>query len=142
LKTVNLEDYLSKQTGNTSLLYACILFVGLHSILLGLFIYIFTPTFYDLFFSAPPENIFFVRQSGVFLFCLGVYYLLPLLNFKYLYNMVLFTVFTKIVAVLFLVANASLTLSPPAIYAAALADGIMATILIIVLFSHKKNVNT
>ena len=138
MKTANLEECHSERPKILSFLYVCVLLVGLHSIFLGLFIYLFTDIFYELFFSAKVGNIFFIRQSGVFLFCLGAYYLLPLIDFKQLYNMVQFTVFTKIVAVLFLTTNAKLMLSTNAIYMAAFADGIMATVLVIALYSQRR----
>lgn len=139
LKTTNFTDCLSGQPKVLLILYVCTLLVSLHSILLGLFIYFFTESFYEFFFASQPENVFFVRQSGVFLFCLGVYYFLPLLDFQQLYPMVHFTIFTKIVAVLFLVTNANLSLSPNSIYMAALGDGLMATCLIITLYFCRKS---
>ena len=110
-----------------------IFFVGMHSIFLGIFIYFFTDYFYQEFFSATVENIFFVRQSGVFLFLAGFFYLYPLLNIKQNYNLLLLVVFSKIIAVLFLISNAEFTLSPIMIYLAAFFDGIMAFLLI---FTH------
>ncbi len=139
MKTVNFTELFSDQPKVLAFLYVCILFVGLHSIFLGLFIYLFTNTFYEFFFAAQPENVFFVRQSGVFLFCLGAYYLLPLLDFQQLYPMVQFTVFTKIVAVLFLITNAKLSLSATAIYLAAFSDGLMAMILIFTLYFCRRS---
>ena len=53
--------------------------IGLHSIALGIVIYFYTDFFYQKFFSASVENIFFVRQSGVFLFLAGFFYLAILL---------------------------------------------------------------
>lgn len=139
MKAVNFLDIFSDQPKVLSFLYICTLLVGLHSIFLGLFIYLFTNSFYNFFFATQPENVFFVRQSGVFLFCLGVYYLLPLLDFQQLYPMVQFTIFTKIVAVLFLVTNADLSQSPNAIYMAAFGDGLMASCLIISLYFCRRS---
>lgn len=139
LNTDKFIDDFSGQPRIFVILYICTLIVGLHSILLGLFIYLFTNSFYEFFFAALPENIFFVRQSGVFLFCLGVYYLLPLLDFQQLYPMIHFTIFTKIVAVLFLVTNADLSQSPNSIYMAALGDGLMASCLIISLYFCRRS---
>lgn len=127
------------RSGSLSFLYICILFVGLHSVFLGLFIYFFTDIFYKLFFSTQPENVFFVRQSGVFLFCLGSYYLMPFINFQKLHNTVVFTIFTKVVAVLFLVFNAHLSLSPTAIYLAAAGDASMALILLVAFLNQRRN---
>ena len=105
---------------------ALILFlVGMHSILLGLTIYFFTDFFYDTFFATPVENIFFVRQSGTFLFLAGLFYLYPLVNLRKFYNLVLLVIVSKIVAVVFLVTNAGYTTAPAMIYLAALFDGLM-----------------
>ena len=139
METVNLETNISEQSKVQVFFYAFTLLVGLHSIFLGIFIYLFTNTFYELFFAAQPENIFFVRQSGVFLFCLGVYYLLPLLDFQQLYPMVQFTIFTKVVAVLFLISNVNLSQSPKSIYMAAFADGLMAAGLTFTLYFYRRS---
>ena len=115
--------------------------VGLHSIVLGLVVYFFTDFFYQIFFAAAVENIFFVRQSGVFLFIAGLFYLYPLIDMKKLYNLILLVICSKIIAVYFLIANAKFTLSPPMIYLAAFFDGLMAVLLIITYFSYRKNFN-
>ena len=116
-----------------------ILFVGIHSICLGLVIYFFTDFFYQQFFSAPVENIFFVRQSGVFLFLAGLFYLYPLKDLKSLYNLILLVIFSKATAVYFLVANAPFTLAPQMIYLAAFFDALMGCALILVYFNCRKN---
>ena len=115
--------------------------VGLHSIVLGLVVYFFTDFFYQIFFAAAVENIFFVRQSGVFLFIAGLFYLYPMIDMKKLYNLILLVICSKIIAVYFLIANAKFTLSPPMIYLAAFFDGLMAVLLIITYFSYRKNFN-
>lgn len=102
-----------------------VFFVGMHSIVLGIVIYFFTDFFYQQFFSAAVENIFFVRQSGVFLFLAGFFYLYPLIDLKKYYNILLLVVFSKFVAVYFLVANAGFTLAPAMIYLAAFFDCLM-----------------
>lgn len=103
--------------------------VGSHSILLGLTIYFFTDYFYNIFFNAGVENVFFVRQSGIFLFLAGLFYLYPLTNLKDFYNLILLVIFSKIVAVIFLISNAEYTTSPLMIYLAAFFDGTMALVL-------------
>ena len=115
--------------------------VGMHSILLGLFIYFFTDAFYKIFFAASVENIFFVRQSGTFLFLAGFFYLYPLLNLRKLYNLILLVIFSKIIAVIFLVSNAGFTSAPLMIYLAAFFDGVMGLVLAIVYFRVKKTVS-
>lgn len=117
-----------------------VLLVGMHSILLGLIIYFFTDFFYSVFFSASVENIFFVRQSGIFLFLAGLFYLYPLIDLKNLYNLVLLVIFSKIVAVIFLVANAGYTAAPLMIYLAAFFDGLMAIVLTTMYLRVKKTV--
>jgi hypothetical protein len=128
-----------ERSGSHPFLYISILLVGSHSMILGMFIYFFTDIFYKIFFSTRPDNIFFVKQSGIFLFCLGAYYFLPFMNFQKLYNAVLFTIFTKIVAVLFLVFNSHLSLSPTAIYLAAAGDASMAVLLSIAWYIQRRN---
>jgi hypothetical protein len=107
-----------------------IFFVGLHSIFLGILIYFFTDYFYQEFFSATVENIFFVRQSGVFLFIAGFFYLFPLIDLKNNYNFILLVIFSKVVAVIFLISNAQFTMSPSMIYMAAFFDGVMGLLLV------------
>jgi hypothetical protein len=113
--------------------------VGLHSILLGLTIYFFTDFFYSTFFATSVENIFFVRQSGIFLSLIGLFYLYPLLNLRSLYNLILLVIFSKIVAVIFLITNAGLTAAPLMIYLAAFFDGFMALVLVGVYFRLLKS---
>ena len=108
--------------------------VGMHSIMLGLTIYFFTDFFYRVFFNSSVENIFFVRQSGTFLFLAGLFYLYPLLNLRKLYNLILLVIFSKIVAVIFLVSNAAYTAAPVMIYLAAFFDGLMGVVLVAVYF--------
>jgi hypothetical protein len=115
--------------------------VGLHSILLGLIIYFFTDFFYKVLFAASIENLFFVRQAGIFLFLAGFFYLYPLLNLRNLYNLILLVIFSKIVAVIFLISNAGYTTAPLMIYLAAFFDGLMALVLTIVYFRLKKTVS-
>jgi hypothetical protein len=118
-----------------------IFLVGMHSILLGLFIYFFTDLFYKVFFAASIENLFFVRQSGIFLFLAGFFYLYPLLNLRNLYNLILLVIFSKIVAVIFLISNAGYTAAPLMIYLAAFFDALMGLLLAIVYFRVKKTVS-
>lgn len=116
-----------------------VFFIGMHSIILGLFIYFFTDFFYQIFFAATVQNIFFVRQTGTFLFLAGLFYLYPLIDLKKLYNLILLVIFSKITAVYFLVANAKYTLSPQMIYLAAFFDGLMCFLLIFTYFNCRKN---
>lgn len=106
-----------------------VLLVGLHSILLGSFIFFFTDFFYGLFFGSGVENAFFVRQSGIFLVIAGFFYLSPLLDLRKFYILTLFVIGSKITAVIFLLTNAQLAAAPLSIYAAAAGDGLMAIVL-------------
>lgn len=116
-----------------------IFLIGLHSIALGIVIYFYTDFFYQKFFSASVENIFFVRQSGVFLFLAGFFYLYPLIDLKRLYNFLLLIIFSKFIAVLFLLSNAKFTLAPSMIYLAAFFDGLMAVVLVSLYFRLRTN---
>jgi hypothetical protein len=100
--------------------------VGVHSILLGIFIYFMTDIFYKTFFSGEVMNLFFVKQSGLFLFLLGLFYLLPLTNLEKLSQVTVVTIITKILAVLFLLSNANDTPAPVMIYLAGFGDACMA----------------
>jgi len=121
-------------TNSKNLFWAALILslVGIHSILLGLSIYFFTEIFYKVFFAAKIENFFFVRQSGIFLFLIGLFYLYPLFNLKNLYSLILLVIFSKTVAVLFLITNAQLTTAPAMIYLAAFFDGLMGAVLTVV----------
>ena len=114
--------------------------VGIHSILLGVIIYFYTDFFYKVFFASSVENLFFVRQSGIFLFLAGFFYLYPLLNLKNLYNMILLVIFSKVVAVFFLITNAGYTPAPLMIYLASFFDGLMALVLVTVYFRLKNHI--
>jgi hypothetical protein len=116
------------------------LFVGLHSISLGTFLYFFTDFFYKTFFCAEVENFFFVRQSGIFLVLAGLVYLFPLLDVAKFHRLILVVIISKIAAVIFLLTNARYTPVPAMINLAALGDAAMATGLIVVYAGclHKK----
>ena len=106
-----------------------ILLVGIHSLSLGIFIYFFTELFYRIFFQAEIENIFFVRQAGLFLFCLGLFYLSLLTDLKRMHRLVIVVISTKVLAVIFLITNAQFTNCPTMILISAAGDGSMALLL-------------
>ena len=120
-------------------LYISVFLISLHSILLGIFIYFFTEKFYNIFFFLSPENLFFVRQSGVFLFLLGVVYIFPLVRLDQRIYLIKYIIFSKCIAIIFLLINAKVFLSPEAIYLAALGDGIMVIVLYSMLFAYLKS---
>ena len=103
-----------------------VLCVGLHSVTLGAGIYFFTGTFYQFFLGEPITNPFFVRQSGLFLFLIGLFYLFPLTNINGYHKFIALTIVSKVFAVIFLITNAHLTPYPPMIFLTAVIDGFMA----------------
>ena len=128
---------------NVSVLLRVTLFlVGLHSVILGGTIYIFPVLFHQFFFSINPDNFFFIKQSGVFLFLAGLFYLIPVMDIKRYKLIIVLVVFSKVTAVAFLLKNAHLTPSAPMIYLAAFGDGLMATALsLLTLLWYKNNKN-
>jgi len=112
--------------------------VGVHSVLLGLTIYFFTEFFYQVFFATPIENLFFVRQSGIFLFLIGLFYLYPLRNIKKYFRIIKLVILSKTVAVIFLLWNGHLTTAPAMIYLAAFFDGLMGAVLTVVYVQCRK----
>ena len=132
-----------KSSLNVSVLLRITLFlVGVYSVMFGVTIYFFTVPFHQFFFSVDPNNVFFVKQSGVFLFLMGLFYLIPAMNMKHYKLLIALVVFSKVTAVAFLLKNAHLTPSPPVFYLAALGDGLMATaISILALLCYKNNKN-
>jgi hypothetical protein len=124
------------------LLRVVLLLVGLHSVILGGTIYFFTVPFHQFFFSVDSDNYFFIKQSGVFLFLAGLFYLIPVLDMKRYKLFIALVVFSKVTAVAFLLRNAHLAPSPPMVYLAALGDGLMATtISLLALIGYKNNNN-
>jgi len=108
----------------------CVFLVGLHSLALGSFIFFFTDAFYTFFFGVPVDNPFLIKQAGLFLFCLGLFYMVPLTDLQNKHRVVDLIIVTKVMAVLFLVTNAKLVALPGPIFLAAAGDAIMATLLI------------
>ena len=72
-----------------------------------------------------PEHLFYPSQSGVFLFILAVAYFSALRH----RGMVRFIIFTKMVAVVFLLVHLFFVHAPSIILRAALLDGLMGSIL-------------
>lgn len=126
----NISEDISSAPKKVQHLSVLVLLIGLHSLFLGIFIFFFTELFYYLFFSAEIENFFFVRQAGLFLFCLGLFNLAIIVEMKRYYYFVKVIIAAKSLAFLFLVSHAHLAAWPPIIFAAAAGDGIMALVLI------------
>lgn len=114
-----------------------VLLVATHSVLLGLFIFLFTVPFYQFFFGAEIENFFFVRQSGLFLLCLGLFYYIPLLDLQRYSPLVIVIIITKVFAVIFLGFHAQYAPRTWVVVLAALIDGSMATFLLWLLIKFK-----
>jgi hypothetical protein len=125
----NVLEKLCLASREVRLLALFVFLVGIHSMVLGIFIFFFTELFYRLFFHATIENLFFVRQSGLFLFCIGMFNLSPLFDLTNRLRLVMVIVLIKVLAVLFLVTHANLAAWPPIIFMAAAGDGFMALLL-------------
>lgn len=123
--------------GMYRLLFWAVLLIGVHSIAIGTFIFFFTETFYRIFFLAEIQNMFFVRQAGLFLFCLGLFNLSILRCIHDSIFLVKVTIATKYLAFLFLAFQAHLSAHPFIIYMAALGDGSMGLALMVLLWRLK-----
>jgi len=123
----------------STLLRVTLLLVGIHSIVLGGTIYFFTTPFYQFFFSVDPDNYFFIKQSGIFLYLAGLFYLVPAININRYKLIIVLTVISKVTAVAFLLVNANLAPSPLMIYLAALGDCTMAIAIVVLTFLWHKD---
>ncbi len=123
------------------LLALSVFLIGMHSLILGTFIYFFTELFYRLFFKAGIENYFFVKQSGLFLLCMSFFYLAPLADLKRSLPQVIAMILTKILAVLFLLFNAHLAAKPEMILIAASLDFSMVIVLMLSLKNAQSALN-
>ena len=123
-----------KQQTPVRILQFIVLCVGVHSAALGTIIYFFTDNFYTFLLGTSIADIFFVRQAGIFLFLSGLFYLFPLKDIHSYHQLILLTILSKILAVIFLTTNAHLTPSPPMILLTAASDGSMAIALSIPYF--------
>ena len=121
-----MSQLFSKQQSMLKILQIIVLFVGAHSITLGIIIYFFTDSFYQLLLGEPIADTFFVRQSGLFLFLSGLFYLFPLKDIFRHHQLILLTILSKVLAVIFLTTTAHLTPSAPMIFLTAASDGSMA----------------
>ncbi|MBE0655517.1 MAG: hypothetical protein IH594_17070 [Bacteroidales bacterium] len=123
-----------KQQATLKTLRIIVFCVGIHSATLGSIIYFFTDDFYAFLLGEPITGTFFVRQAGIFLFLSGLFYLFPLIDIQNHHQLVLLTILSKVLAVIFLTTNAHLTPSPPMIFLTAASDGCMAIALAIPYF--------
>lgn len=116
----------SKQQKMLKILQIFVFCVGIHSIALGSVIYFFTDNFYSFLLGESIVDTFFVRQAGIFLFLSGLFYLFPLKDIHRYHQLILLTILSKALAVVFLTTNAHLTPSPSMIFLTAASDGSMA----------------
>mgnify|MGYP007089982698 CR=1 FL=1 len=116
----------------------CVLLVASHTLLLGAFIFWFTETFYTFFFGLSVDNMFFIKQAGLFLLCLGFFYLCPLLNLNRYHPLIYIIIATKLAAVFFLVSSSQLLPRPFVTYLAAFIDLTMALGLCYFAFQFKR----
>ena len=124
-------DHHDTLTGPRRILFAATMLVGLHSITLGAWMYLATAPFYRLFFRSDPPDPFFARQAGLFLICLGLFYLAPLLNLGKYHRLILLIVVTKALAVIFLLTSAGATVAPAIIRLGGLGDGTVGLLLLV-----------
>lgn len=106
-----------------------LIITSLHSLLLGSYIFLQTEQFYQFFFGESVNNLFFVKQAGLFLFCMGLFYLTPLINLKAHHRVIYIIILTKILAVIFMLSNFSLVPRATTIFIAALGDTLFAVVL-------------
>lgn len=118
----------TEQDGMVRLTFSLIV-TSLHSLLLGVYIFLQTERFYKFFFGVAVDNLFFVKQAGLFLFCIGLFYLVPLRNLKTHHRMLDIIILTKVLAVLFLLSNYALVPQTGVIFIAALIDAMLAIII-------------
>lgn len=59
-----------------------LLIIGVHSLSLGGLVFFMTEPFYEFFFSSEVENLFFIKQAGLFLILMGLFYLVPLTHIE------------------------------------------------------------
>jgi len=123
----------------SNVLRVTLLLVGIHSVVLGGIIYFFTNPFYQFFFSVDPDNFFFIKQSGVFLYLAGLFYLVPAINMNRYKLIIALVVISKLTAVTFLLVNAGLAPSPLVIYLAAVGDGAMAVAIVVLTLLWRKS---
>ena len=123
-----------RQQSTLKILQIIVLIVGVHSVTLGTVIYFFTDSFYKFLLGGPLADVFFVRQSGIFLFLSGLFYLFPLKDIYRYHQLIVLTILSKVLAVIFLTTNAHLTPSAPMIFLTAASDGSMAVALSIPYF--------
>ena len=124
----------NKQQATLKILQIIVFCVGIHSVTLGSIIYFFTDNFYAFLLGEPILDTFFVRQAGIFLFLSGLFYLFPLKDIRSHHQLILLTILSKVLAVIFLATNAHLTPSPLMIFLTAASDGSMAIALTIPYF--------
>ena len=101
-----------------TLLSLLILLIGLHSCMLGLVMLVAPQLIMNVFGMSIPESLFFPSQSGIFLIILSGCYLYALKDPGYIKVII----FSKSLAVIFLVVEVAVLNAPTIIWAAAAGD--------------------
>lgn len=119
-----------------------LLIIGVHSLSLGGLVFFMTEPFYEFFFSSEVENLFFIKQAGLFLILMGLFCLVPLTHIEKLSRVAIVTIITKVCAVVFLFTNANYSPSPFMMYLAGCGDGVMAIALFITYSMYMKEMSS
>ena len=99
---------------------------SLHSVVLGLTVYLLARPFLSLFGFETQGDLFYPKQSGVFLLALGLGYGLAARDPLRHPGLVALTIVSKTLAVVFLLSEAILFQAPGFILAAAVVDATFA----------------
>ncbi len=101
---------------------------SIHSVALGVAIYFFTRPLLTLTGFIEQIDPFYPRQSGVFLVAFGVGYGLASRDPQRHRGLVVLTILSKTLAVVFLLSEAVLFQAPRSVWAAAVLDGAFAAV--------------
>ncbi|MBI3091525.1 MAG: hypothetical protein HYY96_12740 [Candidatus Tectomicrobia bacterium] len=105
--------------------------VSLHSLVLGLLLYFFTAPVLQAFGFQQGPSLFYPRQSGVFLFILGIAYLLPAVDLRRFRAFAWFTVVSKLCAVLFLYGEVLVFRASRIVLLAGIGDTLMGLVILL-----------
>jgi hypothetical protein len=105
--------------GRDPLVRLLILFIGVHSLALGILMLFATDYMLRITGFPGVRPIFFPSQTGIFLFIFGIFYLHTLRDFSFVKTILV----SKSFAVVFLTVHAVFLSAPPIIWAACVVDG-------------------
>lgn len=112
-----------------------ILLVGAHSCILGLAMLFATGLMLSLLGFSTEVPPFFPSQSGIFMLILGVFYLVALVEPRYVWTIIV----SKAFAVVFLFTHVMFLGAPPIIWAAGAGDAAMLTAVAALLARHRRS---